>query len=75
MIKWPDIKFPPVNLYSLPFQKELADQYITLEDEFCEDIMQEIRNAEEGKYKEVLRDLIANRRKEFNKLWNARAEG
>lgn len=75
MIKWPDIKFPPVNLYSLPFQTELAIQYSDLEREYCENITEEFYQTEEGKYKEALRDLIANRRKEFNKLWNARAEG
>lgn len=59
MINWPDIKFPPINLNSMPrmalphMYKELETEYIQLNRRTATDYLK----------------LQA----EFNKLWNDRA--
>lgn len=73
MIKWPDIKFPPVNLYSAP---HWPPYYLDLEKEFTKDITEQFNEATNNTmYKEVLRLEVLSKREEFNRLWNQRVGG
>lgn len=58
-IHWPDIRFPPVNLYSLP-RTAYPHMYIELETAYCRD---------------ATHYNIKDKREEFNRLWNARFKG
>ena len=59
MIEWPRMYFGPINLYSIPRQV-LPHMYQELERKYCK-----------GANKETLEA----KRLEFNRLWNARADG
>ena len=74
MINWPDIKFPPVNLYSLP--KPWPPKYLELEREYCADIAEQFyEEPMHTMFKEVLRIEFQDKREEFNRLWNSRSRG
>lgn len=69
---WPDFVFPPINLYSMP--PRFTTQYMEMEHEFCNEELEEFyAEPEYTMRKELLRELVLEKRKEFNKLWNARA--
>lgn len=72
-INWPDIKFPPVNLYSVP--KQWVEVYEDLETQYCSDIKEQYEEEKGTMFKEVLRLEFEYKREEFNRLWNARAGG
>ena len=77
MINWPDIKFPPINLYSMPPQESMwARKYHELEYEYCKDLQDQYDEAREHTLdKKILKEELETKRKEFNKLWNRRAGG
>jgi len=73
MINWPEIVFPPINLYSAP---KFTSTYLDLESEYCNEEMVEFAaEPEHTLRKEYLRLLVKEKREEFNKLWNRRAVG
>ena len=74
MIEWPDIKFPPVNLYSLPHQRQWPPQYLTLEAQYVAEETQGLFDAQNEMEKEKWRKRILKKRIEFNRLWNKRAK-
>lgn len=70
---WPDLVFPPVNLYSAPCW---PPHYLELENEYCKIELSEFYTEKYGTlYKEVLRLAVKEKREEFNRLWNNRALG
>lgn len=74
MIEWPDIKFPPINLYSMP--KQWEDTYSALENEYCKDLRQQYEEARVGTLeKDYLERDLQEQIIQFNKLWNRRARG
>lgn len=76
MIEWPDMIFPPVNLYSLPMQKNPSypKHYLALESNYVSNLVQEFYTLDECARKDFLRLEIIRKRAEFNTLWNARSE-
>lgn len=75
MIKWPDIDFPPVNLHSMPHQRNWPPQYLPMEANYVGKLMQEFYTEEDVVKRAILLSKIQNKREEFNRLWNARSRG
>lgn len=66
--------FQPVNLLTAPAR--WPTRYLELEREFTADIIKQFDEAREGTIiKDSLRRDVADKKKEFNRLWNMRSNG
>ena len=72
MLNWPDIHFPPVNLYSAP-KATWPHMYLELEKEYCKEIEELFYKEKDPNWIAYYRSQVLPQREEFNRLWNARS--
>jgi hypothetical protein len=63
MITWPDMKFPPINLWSAPVQKTSKNTVVGINKERCKEYMELLKWLEDNPMPPiVVSNLVLNKK-------------